>query len=119
MELVVVVIVAYLAGMLGLYVKELERQTRVLRLHKRIVAAGTSVRKPLVERRSQTGPGHALIASGEIQQIEPPASVEGFLFWWVPWAAAGSGAHSSEAHPIRHALLCPVSERQSQAISPD
>ena len=98
MELVVVVIAAYLAG-LGLYVKELERQTKVLKLHKRIVAAGTSVRKPLV-RRSQTGPGHALIASGEIQQIEPPASVEGFLFWWVPWAAAGSGASPKDTEGI-------------------
>jgi len=91
MELVAVVIAAYLAG-LGLYVKELDRQTRVLKLHKRIVDAGTSAREPLVERRSQTGPGHALIASGEIHQIAPPASVGGFLFWWVRWAAAGSGA---------------------------
>jgi hypothetical protein len=49
MELVAVVIAAYLAG-LGLYVKELDRQTKVLKLHKRIVDVGTSVRNPLVER---------------------------------------------------------------------
>ena len=83
MELTVAVITACLVAMVALYINELRRQVKVAKLHQRIVDAGTSVREPLAERRSQTGPSHALIASGEIHQITPPASVGGFLFWWV------------------------------------
>ena len=53
MEVAPTVIAACLAGMLGLYVRELRRQVKVAKLHQRIVDAGTSVREPVTERAAK------------------------------------------------------------------